>query len=301
MSGVDEAGTTLQREVTMHVIRTYQEAEAFLADGPASQLLARTSRKVANNTYVERLAEDIIVVRLHDTAIVSYFPDGSIMLRAGGWYTQTTAERINGHTPQDLRLNSDRGRWVVHYFTYSPETGADWHEPMCFDEGITFERDANGRWQVKSGGLSDPLRKMQDIHNAKITKLITAYVKEYGAFDARLGVAPVTTDCVMCVRPVNHTTTVGDQLGSTQHLINHLINREWVVGLVQAAVYDAGYARMGVGLDAERRALRDYFRQRLITGPVATKGGRRPLGTTAWRVVLRVDHETRKAKKEADA
>ncbi|MGZ4798021.1 MAG: hypothetical protein ACXVJ7_11305, partial [Acidimicrobiia bacterium] len=46
---------------------TYSEAAAFLG--------SRSSRKVGNNTYVVRYA-DAIGLRLHSTAVVTFYPDG---------------------------------------------------------------------------------------------------------------------------------------------------------------------------------------------------------------------------------
>jgi hypothetical protein len=51
-------------------------------------------RKVANNTYLERRADDI-ALRLHNTDIMTASPDGWVTLNTGGWHTVTTKARLN--------------------------------------------------------------------------------------------------------------------------------------------------------------------------------------------------------------
>lgn len=60
----------------------------------AVKLGQRDSRKVANNTYLQKRGEDI-AVRLHSTDVVLYHKDGTATLNSGGWLTKTTKERIN--------------------------------------------------------------------------------------------------------------------------------------------------------------------------------------------------------------
>lgn len=59
----------------------------------------RERRKVANNTYAERRGDDI-ALRLHQTDVVTFHPDGSITLNTGGWYTVTTKDRMNNALPK---------------------------------------------------------------------------------------------------------------------------------------------------------------------------------------------------------
>lgn len=70
-------------------------------------------RKMANNTYAERIDEDRIGIRLHDTHVVIYHRDGSVELDTGGWFTVTTKDRINAWAP--CRVWSERGEWRVDY------------------------------------------------------------------------------------------------------------------------------------------------------------------------------------------
>jgi len=62
----------------------------------------RTSRKVANNTYLVDLG-GYIGLRLHGTIIVSYHPDQTKVF-TGGWRTVTTKARINEMTKEQTEL-----------------------------------------------------------------------------------------------------------------------------------------------------------------------------------------------------
>lgn len=71
----------------------------------------RDSRKIKNNTYVERSHSDCIVIRLHSTNIITFHPNDNISLSTGGWHSRTTFQRI--------KENLDKGCLYSHkYNTY---------------------------------------------------------------------------------------------------------------------------------------------------------------------------------------
>ena len=86
--------------------RQYADLDAKLT-GRCSQ-----SRKVANNTYLQRRGDDI-AVRLHNTDVVTFHADGTATLSTGGWFTVTTKARINDYLPGGIALSSVRGRWFL--------------------------------------------------------------------------------------------------------------------------------------------------------------------------------------------
>src|ERR1700677_1463884 len=69
----------------------------------------QNSRKVANNTYLQRRGEDI-ALKLHQTDVVTLHPDGSITLNSGGWHTVTTKARISDYYQG---LHSAKGVWYL--------------------------------------------------------------------------------------------------------------------------------------------------------------------------------------------
>ena len=70
------------------------------------------SRVVGNNTVEFTTAGGIRVIRLHDTNIIAFRPDGSIKLNSGGWRTVTTKDRINQHC-KSIRIWSYKGVWIL--------------------------------------------------------------------------------------------------------------------------------------------------------------------------------------------
>jgi hypothetical protein len=116
-------------------------------------------RKVQNNTYLERRDDDI-AVRLHDTDVVVWHPDGSVTLDTGGWYTVTTKDRMNGYCP--ARVWSNRGRWMVTW------GGRD----VPFADGITLHPDG----RITGVPDADEVAE-QDRRNAETVKAIKGFVK----------------------------------------------------------------------------------------------------------------------------
>ncbi len=66
----------------------YAEAEA--------QLGTRDSRKIGNNTYLERIDAETIGVRLHSTYVIRMTPE-YVELDSGGWHTRTTWSRMSDY------------------------------------------------------------------------------------------------------------------------------------------------------------------------------------------------------------
>lgn len=82
---------------------THQEAAALLG--------TRDSKKVGNNTYLERLPGGCFGVRLHNTVVVRIFPTGVYSLHTGGWQTVTTKDRINAYAP--ARVHARKRKWYL--------------------------------------------------------------------------------------------------------------------------------------------------------------------------------------------
>lgn len=79
-------------------------------------------RKMANNTWAIRDGDDI-VIRLHQTDIVRYKPNGDIVLDSGGWRTMTTKDRIGQFAP--VRVYQSDGEWWLTYHAGSLYAYAD--------------------------------------------------------------------------------------------------------------------------------------------------------------------------------
>ena len=84
----------------------YKEANALLK--------GRSSKKLCNNTYLQRRVESgAIAVMLHETDVLTLNPDGSTILDSGGWETATTKDRINSYL-QFGQVWSKRKEWSLY-------------------------------------------------------------------------------------------------------------------------------------------------------------------------------------------
>ena len=107
---------------------TYAEADQSL------QGRNRESRKIANNTYLHREGEDI-AIRLHNTDIVRFKPNGDIVLDSGGWLTVTTKQRMNEYLRRDMgEIWSERGVWYVALISQKDSEPSEFTRRFsCFD------------------------------------------------------------------------------------------------------------------------------------------------------------------------
>lgn len=93
-------------------------------------------KKLANNTYLHEVHGGI-AVQLHDTDVVTIWPDNTYTLNSGGWQTVTTKARINDFSP--ARLGQDKGVWYLFV-----GKGLGWSkERVPFHDGIIV--NANGK------------------------------------------------------------------------------------------------------------------------------------------------------------
>lgn len=99
----------------------YEAADALLSGRN------RDSRKLENNTYLIRIDDKTIGVRLHNTHVVKFHKDGRIILNTGGWRTVTTKDRINGYAP--VSVFQRKYEWYVAF-------GHDWHNAVEFEDGM---------------------------------------------------------------------------------------------------------------------------------------------------------------------
>jgi len=78
-----------------------------------ARLNGRSGVTLAGNTTLNRGPESINV-RYHFTDIISFFLDGSIVLRDGGWITNpTTQHRLNGCMPEGWYTSVSNGQAVL--------------------------------------------------------------------------------------------------------------------------------------------------------------------------------------------
>ena len=87
-------------------------------------------RPLANNTHAVRECDGSIAIRLHSTNVVTYFTDGRVIYRTGGWDTDTTKARINSFGPFKLQ-GSTRGQ---HAGEWMVQLRGEWHPFRRYEE-----------------------------------------------------------------------------------------------------------------------------------------------------------------------
>ena len=216
----------------------------------ANELLigrCRNSRKLANNTYLHRNGEDICV-RLHNTDVVTFKPNGEAILDSGGWKTVTTKERINKYSPVGVFQN--KGQWYI----------GDWNSnikecPLFFDGMIIS----------KSGKVKRP--KHKDGNAEKLLKLINAYCKELKGLKELP--KPSLGDCWFCsISAGDKNKPLGDFVHLTQHLEDHLKEKYIHGSLILNAIEWAGCRNPALLFEMDVRvnivnAVRRYFKAKL--------------------------------------
>lgn len=248
------------------------------------------SRKIANNTYLVRRGDDI-AVKLHDTYVVTYHRTNpwapltdrpaphATSLDTGGWLTVTTKDRINACLPDDVRVSSVQGTWEVRF--------GGWQNPrdvVRYTDGITIVQPYAGGPHVpdERSLLPGEDAHRQDKHNATMRRLIGRYIKGYvGEHQTE------SSACTLC--KTQHTlypqgsagrplyVSIGDAMDDTQHLVDHMIDGVYPMGLIHQAVSAAGYNVNYATADTVKRSLRKYLGTRLYLGATAPAHGKRPI------------------------
>lgn len=82
-------------------------ATAYAAKAPRSRTYLTTGKavRISNNTLLHKLADGSYAIRYHSTDIVTFHANGDITLCSGGWQSVTTVQRMNEHTPSNIRIN----------------------------------------------------------------------------------------------------------------------------------------------------------------------------------------------------
>lgn len=71
---------------------------SFTFASASALLKGKPKKKLGTATTLERLSDSQIGIRYHNTIVITYSYDGSIVLNNGGWTTPTTKKRINDFT-----------------------------------------------------------------------------------------------------------------------------------------------------------------------------------------------------------
>lgn len=54
-------------------------------------------------------------VTYHSTEVVSYLPNGGVRLNTGGWFTNTTKQRMNQYNQRGVYIFQRKGEWFASF------------------------------------------------------------------------------------------------------------------------------------------------------------------------------------------
>lgn len=167
------------------------------------------SRKLENNTYLQRRDNGDIAVMLHSTDVVTYKPTGETILNSGGWRTHTTKDRINRYLPGEWYLSQEKGVW---YLSCNGKR-------FVYDDGITIG---------KRNGITGSAGKSGEKRALKLTRSIHKYAEGFAdALVNRKIDAPSGGDCWYCCGLPDH---------NSEHYLSHIEEGYYVPILLVNAV-----------------------------------------------------------------
>ena len=169
----------------------------------------KNSRKLDNNTYLIRDGKNL-AIKLHDTNVVTYTPDGKIILNSGGWQTPTTKDRMEKFSPAHISQNN-----FVWYINGS-----------VYQDGCYYK---DGKWH-KMAGMRQTKALVKRLNQIKkySTDYINALIK--GKIPA-----PSGGDCWFCCLRDKDGKTMGDH-GGKDHFISHFQQKYYVPSLLMNAL-----------------------------------------------------------------
>lgn len=181
-------------------MKNYNEALARLNN--------RQSRKLENHTYLQNTG-NAIVVKLHETNVVTFQKDGMIILNSGGWLTSTTKDRINKYSP--CRITQAKGLWTVN-------------GKYAFADGITF-------YKGKVTGVGNV--KKQNKLQAQAKTYVDKFISKLSAGEIDL---PSEADCWYCVMHTADGKSLGEVTKNQDHIPLHVKESYFVPSMLFNAI-----------------------------------------------------------------
>lgn len=130
----------------------YQELEERMYDRRFKPPKSVSKKKVAANTYLLRVGEDISVM-LYNTTILMFRPSGTVTINAAGWKTATTRDRINDLIGPLLGVFSSNGTWHIRALQVEKHDTVHWREEIQWTHAVSYEFYDGMSFDVETGLL----------------------------------------------------------------------------------------------------------------------------------------------------
>ena len=187
-------------------MKTRMEAETYLGK--------KDSRPIENNTRVERRGAGNIAIKYHNTDIVVYRPDGTIVVNSGGWHTPTTKDRINRYA--GLRIWQSKSIWYID------------QNLIFVDNGIINPDGSFTGFEKYTESKAKAQRKLFK----QIKDYCDAYMEKMRS--GTLG-APSGGDCWYCYMKTEDGKALGD-ISHSDHILSHIKEKYYVPSLIVNAM-----------------------------------------------------------------
>lgn len=174
----------------------------------------KTARQIARNTLDYTAPDGTRRVRLHDTDVVTFAPNGTITLDTGGWQTVTSKDRMNLVLPDGWSVYAHRG-----WFVRTPAGD------FSYADGVKFKPD---------GTPANPARIAAEEKRVKRDKALTAafikHAKAEGWGD-----------------PAGDPWCFSPDVGR-ETMIDWLRSKYFTARMMMLALQHAGFSEMGVSM-----------------------------------------------------
>jgi len=245
--------------------RSFEEGLAYLK-GESSRALSGTQTRAV---FIKApVGGDYgscgVGVKYHDTIVIAFYRDLSIVLDSDGWRTVTTKKRINVFLPSPLSLWQDRSEWYVSLKRHDWNARGDSDNVVAFKDGMRLLPVVDdGSWAAVGALTLVEITAREELKN-KIEKYIKGFVNALYAGKVPL---PPAGDCWYCAMRVDGTEeTLGEKTGDVDHLLLHFEEKYYVPALLLRAVATGPHSQADLwDIDA------------------AMKGGVSPFGTPEYQ------------------
>ena len=232
----------------MVFVNSYARATAELSKGrPKGQ-----RRKINNNTYLERRDVNTVALKLHDTDIVTYHEDGTVVLDTGGWKTLTTRDRMRTGLPEGFSMRQEKGQWfIVKGDPWDPSA-----QRWLFVDGMMIKDE-----EVYGGIRADKeIMKAQMKERRAAKKYARDFIDALRAGDVP---APSGGDCWVCAMKdeKGHHALEDD---AAEHMREHMKEGYFVPTIITEAIerfpisavaHDYLVAHWGAGTEEQRKQI----------------------------------------------
>ncbi len=172
-------------------------------------------KQLSNNTFEVTYPNGDRAIRYHHTDIITYHPNGDIVLNTNGWLTSTIKERMGYLSETGYSIQQVNKIWYL----VNRLTGQEW----TYQDGITIH--PNGEI---SGNGTNPKELL------KVDKQIKGYIEGFikALFDGKIE-KPGHGDCWGCLMK---NVKTGKPVMGSDHLLDHFREKYYVPSLLMNAI-----------------------------------------------------------------